>query len=61
MLTIKSDDVAGRAKAYESIIKGKNINRAGTPESFRVLIRELRSIGLDIRVLDEDNVEIDKI
>ena len=59
ILTIKSDDVTGRAKAYESIIKGKPMSRPGTPESFRVLLRELRSIGLDIRVLASDGAEID--
>ncbi len=61
ILTIKSDDVTGRAKAYESIIKGRSISKSGTPESFRVLVRELRSLGLDMKVLDEDNVEIEKI
>ena len=50
MLTVKSDDLTGRARAYESIIKGKTLNRPGTPESFRVLLRELRSIALDIRI-----------
>ena len=59
MLTIKSDDLTGRAKAYEAIIKGKPLSRPGTPESFRVLLRELRSIALDIRVKSEDGSEID--
>jgi len=59
LLTIKSDDVSGRAKAYEAIIKGKPIQKSGTPESFKVLLRELRSIALDVRVLDEDGTEID--
>jgi hypothetical protein len=59
ILTIKSDDVSGRAKAYEAIIKGKPIQKSGTPESFKVLLRELRSIALDVRVLDEDGTEID--
>lgn len=59
ILTIKSDDVTGRAKAYEAIIKGKPIQKSGTPESFKVLLRELRSIALDVRVLDEDGTEID--
>ncbi|MBU0579623.1 MAG: DNA-directed RNA polymerase subunit beta [Candidatus Margulisbacteria bacterium] len=59
LLTIKSDDVAGRARAYESIIKGKNLSRPGTPESFRVLVRELRSIGLDVRILTNDGNEVD--
>ncbi len=61
MLTIKSDDVTGRAKAYESIIKGKPIAKTGVPESFKVLVRELRSIGLDLRLLNEDNEEIDRL
>ncbi len=59
MLTIKSDDLTGRAKAYESIIKGKSLSRPGTPESFRVLLRELRSIALDIRVKSADGTEVD--
>ncbi len=59
MLTIKSDDLTGRAKAYESIIKGKPLSRPGTPESFRVLLRELRSIALDVRVMAADGTEID--
>ena len=59
MLTIKSDDLTGRAKAYESIIKGKTLTRPGTPESFRVLLRELRSIALDIRIVSGDGTEID--
>lgn len=49
MLTIKSDDVTGRSRAYEAIVKGENLNRPGIPESFRVLVRELQSIGLDIK------------
>lgn len=61
MLTIKSDDVTGRAKAYESIIKGKPIARMGVPESFKVLVRELRSIALDLKLLNDENEEIDKI
>ncbi len=60
MLTIKSDDVTGRAKAYESIIKGRPIAKTGVPESFKVLVRELRSIALDMRLLNEDNDEIDR-
>jgi len=50
MLTIKSDDVNGRSKAYESIVKGENLKRPGIPESFKVLVRELQSIGLDVSV-----------
>lgn len=52
MLTVKSDDVAGRSKAYEAIVKGENIPKPGVPESFKVLVRELQSIGLDITVLN---------
>jgi len=59
MLTIKSDDLTGRARAYESIIKGKVLSRPGTPESFRVLLRELRSIGLDVRIRSADGSEVD--
>ncbi len=59
MLTIKSDDLTGRAKAYEAIIKGRPLSRPGTPESFRVLLRELRSIALDVRVSAADGSEID--
>jgi DNA-directed RNA polymerase subunit beta len=51
MLTIKSDDVTGRSRAYEAIVKGENLNRPGIPESFKVLVRELQSIGLDITVM----------
>ena len=51
MLTVKSDDVTGRSKAYEAIVKGENIPRPGVPESFKVLVRELQSIGLDITIL----------
>jgi len=59
MLTIKSDDLTGRAKAYEAIIKGRPLSKPGTPESFRVLLRELRSIALDVRVMSRDGQEID--
>jgi len=59
LLTVKSDDVSGRARAYESIIKGKPMAQPGTPESFRVLVRELRSIGLDVRILNPEGAEID--
>ncbi|MBQ9032556.1 MAG: DNA-directed RNA polymerase subunit beta [Parasporobacterium sp.] len=58
ILTVKSDDVVGRVKTYEAIIKGENIPEAGTPESFKVLVKELQSLALDIKVLDEDNEEI---
>ncbi|MBE6748048.1 MAG: DNA-directed RNA polymerase subunit beta [Ruminococcaceae bacterium] len=59
ILTVKSDDVVGRVKTYESIVKGLNVPKSGVPESFKVLIKELQSLGLDIRVLDKDNNEID--
>ncbi len=58
ILTVKSDDVVGRVKAYEAIIKGQNIPTPGVPESFKVLIRELQSLALDVRVLDEEGNEI---
>ena len=58
MLTVKSDDVKGRVKAYEAIVKGENIPEPGVPESFKVLIKELQSIGLDIKVLNSDAKEI---
>ena len=59
ILTVKSDDVVGRVKTYEAIIKGENIPTPGIPESFKVLIKELQSLALDIRVLDANNEEID--
>ena len=59
ILTVKSDDVTGRVKTYEAIVKGQNIPTPGVPESFRVLVKELQSLGLDIRVLDEDGAEIE--
>ena len=59
ILTVKSDDVVGRVKTYEAIIKGENIPEAGIPESFKVLLKELQSLGLDVRVLREDNTEVE--
>ena len=59
ILTVKSDDVVGRVKTYESIVKGQNIPEPGIPESFKVLIKELQSLGLDVKVLDKDEQEID--
>ena len=59
MLTIKSDDVNGRNRAYEAIVKGDNIPRPGIPESFKVLVRELQSIGLDITVAKKNGMEVD--
>ncbi len=59
ILTYKSDDINGRLKAYEAITKGKPIPKPGVPESFRVLVKELQSLGLDMRVLDEDDQEVE--
>ena len=59
ILTVKSDDVTGRVKAYEAIVKGKNIPTPGVPEAFRVLVKELQSLALDVRVLDEEGNEIE--
>jgi len=59
LLTVKSDDVVGRVKTYEAIVKGENIQEPGVPESFKVLIKELQSLCLDVRVLSEDQKEID--
>ena len=58
ILTVKSDDVVGRVKTYEAIIKGENIPEPGIPESFKVLLKELQSLALDVRVLDKDNNEV---
>ena len=59
ILTVKSDDVVGRVKTYEAIIKGDNIPEPGIPESFKVLLKELQSLGLDVRVLRDDNTEVE--
>ena len=59
ILTYKSDDVVGRVKAYEAIVKGERIPKPGVPESFRVLVKELQSLGLDLRVLDSDENEVE--
>ncbi|MBQ9978055.1 MAG: DNA-directed RNA polymerase subunit beta [Clostridia bacterium] len=59
ILTVKSDDVVGRVKTYEAIVKGQNVPKPGIPESFKVLIKELQSLGLDVKVLDKDNQEVD--
>ena len=59
ILTVKSDDVVGRVKTYEAIIKGDNIPESGVPESFKVLLKELQSLGLDVRVLREDQTEVE--
>jgi len=58
ILTVKSDDVVGRVKTYEAIVKGENIPEPGVPESFKVLIKELQSLALDVKVLSEENEEI---
>lgn len=59
ILTVKSDDVVGRVKTYEAIVKGQNVPKPGVPESFKVLIKELQSLGLDMKVLNKNNEEID--
>ena len=59
ILTVKSDDTVGRVKTYEAIVKGENIPEPGIPESFRVLIKELQSLALDIKVLDSEGQEIE--
>ncbi|NLO98160.1 MAG: DNA-directed RNA polymerase subunit beta, partial [Peptococcaceae bacterium] len=59
ILTVKSDDVVGRVKTYEAIVKGENIPEPGVPESFKVLIKELQSLGLDVSVLSEEDQKID--
>lgn len=59
ILTVKSDDVVGRVKTYEAIVKGQNVPKPGVPESFKVLIKELQSLGLDVKVLDKEENEID--
>jgi DNA-directed RNA polymerase subunit beta len=59
ILTVKSDDVVGRVKTYEAIVKGQNVPQSGVPESFKVLVKELQSLGLDIKVLDQNQEEID--
>ena len=59
MLTVKSDDVVGRVKTYESIVKGENVPEPGVPEGFKVLVKELQSLGLDVRLYSEDNQELE--
>ena len=59
ILTVKSDDVVGRVRAYEAIVKGENIPEPGIPESFKVLIKELQSLCLDVKVLTEEDQEIE--
>ena len=59
MITVKSDDVVGRVKTYEAIVKGENVPEPGVPESFKVLVKELQALGLDIRLYSEDNKELE--
>ena len=59
ILTVKSDDVVGRVKTYEAIVKGQSVPQPGVPESFKVLIKELQSLGLDVKMLTEDLEEIE--
>ena len=59
ILTVKSDDIVGRVKTYEAIVKGENIPEPGIPESFKVLVKEMQSLCLDVKVLTEDNEEIE--
>ena len=61
ILTVKSDDVVGRVKTYEAIIKGENIPTPGIPESFKVLLKELQSLCLDVKVLDENGEEVEML
>ena len=58
LLTVKSDDVVGRVKTYEAIVKGENITEAGVPESFKVLVKELQSLGLSVEVLNEEEESV---
>ncbi len=59
ILTVKSDDTVGRVKTYESIVKGENVPKPGVPESFRVLMKELQSLGLDVNILDDQDEEVE--
>jgi DNA-directed RNA polymerase subunit beta len=59
ILTVKSDDVVGRVKTYEAIVKGENVPEPGVPESFKVLIKELQSLGMDVKILSSDEKEIE--
>src|SRR5690606_27131102 len=59
ILTVKSDDVVGRVKTYESIVKGENVPEPGVPESFKVLIKELQSLGMDVKILTANEEEIE--
>lgn len=59
ILTVKSDDVVGRVKTYEAIVKGENVPEPGVPESFKVLIKELQSLGMDVKMMSIDDTEIE--
>ncbi len=59
ILTVKSDDVIGRVKTYEAIVKGENVPEPGVPESFKVLIKELQSLGMDVKMMSSDDKEIE--
>lgn len=59
ILTVKSDDVVGRVKTYEAIVKGENVPEPGVPESFKVLIKELQSLGMDVKMMSSDDTEIE--
>lgn len=59
ILTVKSDDVVGRVKTYEAIVKGENVPEPGVPESFKVLIKELQSLGMDVKICSGDDKEIE--
>ena len=59
ILTVKSDDVVGRVKVYESLVKGNKVDQAGVPESFRVLIKEFQALGLDIQIINDKNEVLD--
>ena len=61
LLTVKSDDVVGRVKVYEAIVKGENIPEPGIPESFKVLVKEMQSLGLDVEVLSEEGQPIEML
>ena len=59
ILTVKSDDIIGRTKSYEAIVKGKDLPEPGIPESFRVMVHELQALALDVRMMDDDGNEMD--
>ncbi len=59
ILTVKSDDITGRVKTYEAIVRGENVPEPGIPESFRVLVKELQSLGMDVKILSDEKDEIE--